>query len=87
MNTTTATYPTAQPTSTLYHRPVFPPPVWHTDPTAIQSLAVEIVGVLFEGAGLVFLILQLRKKYTVRRAAQLEIAQVELQRRIGEEIV
>jgi len=87
MNTTTATYPTAQPTSTLYHRPIFPPPISHTDPIALQSLAVEIVGVLFAGFGLIFLLLQLRKKYTVRRAAQLEVSQVELQRRIGEEIV
>jgi len=42
------------------------PPPETTSPTALQTLAFEIVGVLFAGAGLILLVLQLRGKYAKR---------------------
>jgi len=65
--------------------PLFPPPASGTNHTTVQSLAIEVVGVLFAGAGLVLLVLQLRKKYAMPVIDQ--VAAVELPSNGGEENV
>jgi len=57
--------------------PIPRPPISDsTSPTALQTLAFEIVGVLFAGAGLILLVLQLRRKYA--KPQQTNTGQVEL---------
>jgi len=53
--------------------------------TALQTLAFEIVGVLFAGAGLVLLVMQLRKGYS--RALDMNTRHAEIYELAGEEIV
>ena len=79
MTMITITSPTILPTFTPPHLPINPPSISDT-PTAIQSLAFEVVGVLFAGAGLILLVLQLRQHHSNRRSEDRE--QVELQRNI-----
>jgi len=65
--------------------PLYPTPDAGTDPTSLLSLAIDVVGVLIAGAGLVVLLLQLRKQYA--RRAITDVAQVELPSHGGDENV
>ena len=84
MNSTTSFSTVSTPTSTPLF-PIYPHSTSDTSSaTALQSLAFEIVGVLFAGAGLVLLVIQLRKGYSraLRNTRHVEVFEL-----AGEEIV
>jgi len=87
MTTIMTTPPTLPLPSPATRVPIYPPPASVSDPTAIQSLAINIVGVLFTGAGLVLLAIQLRRHRSNRPSE--DGVQIELQRHTptGEENV
>jgi len=58
-------------TSVRFPSALYPPPATGTEYTlAIQTLAVEIIGVLFTGAGLILLVLQARQRYSSKKSRE-----------------